>query len=174
MVLTFVQARHLGDFAKRDITKENSRNEIILNDIIGNGTLFVVGECSMVLTAKWKYPRSPDGVSDSMISPGIKALGRNACGLSDGFVGCWTPFWENVSKDMFNCMTAAYSADNVMMPWPTHVHKTFDCPEGANMCLWANCAMRASWQLLVERQPNGTEGCVIYHHDSSPAIIARK
>jgi hypothetical protein len=46
---------------------------------------------------------------------------------------------------------------------------TFDPPEGdQHTFIGANCAARASWRLLVQRQPNGTWRCI----DEYPQLIA--
>jgi hypothetical protein len=75
---------------------------LILDNIIGNGLLFVGSEYPMVLTAKDRYPRSPGGAL-VQCSP-RNGVDRNAYDLVNGSVGGWTPLRENESKDIFDDM----------------------------------------------------------------------
>jgi hypothetical protein len=59
--------------------------------------------------------------------------------------------------------------DSHILRQPVHVYKTFDSQEGdQHTFVGANCAPRASRQLPVQRQPNGTWRCV----DEYPRLIA--
>jgi hypothetical protein len=101
------QACQGGDLVKSSINKRNSGSEMVPDNVFGNEVFFVVGDSSMVLTAAHRYPRPPGGVFDSVLSSGIKALGRNARDLSDCSVGDWAPLRENASKAMFDDITVS-------------------------------------------------------------------